>query len=61
MDDNVDRIMKIYQKHRMMADMSLCCSSDHPCDMMKLFEEIKRLNGQIATLNAIVEGLALAQ
>lgn len=60
MDENVERIMRIYQKHQMLNSMGMCCSNDQPCKMVVLFNEIKRLNGEIVTLNAIVEGLALA-
>lgn len=60
MDENVQRVMQIYQKHQMMNRIGMCCSAERPCDTVTLFEEIKRLNGQIAALNALVEGMALA-
>lgn len=61
MDENVERIMRIYQKHEVMEKIGMCCSAERPCDTVVLFDEIKRLNGQIAALNALVEGLALTQ
>jgi hypothetical protein len=65
MDENVERVLRIAQKHQMMQSMELCCSAEHPCDMVVLFNEIKRLNGEIAGLNkgtlALVEALAVTR
>jgi len=61
MEENTEGVSRIYQRHQMMRQIGMCCSDDHPCDILVLFDEIKRLNHEIVALNALVEGVALAQ
>jgi hypothetical protein len=58
MDESVERVMRIYQRHLVTSRIGMCCSPDIPCETSILFDQIKRLNGQIKALNALVQEMA---
>lgn len=54
MHPNEHAVLMVYQKHEQLKAAGICCTDERPCDKVVLFNEIRRLNGEIAMRNAAI-------